>query len=114
MFGIRRPSADISWKSFEDDFILGACSRRIFGFAHRGADGEWSAFDDDARILGAYPDLDAVKAVLWHMHRETHDTSCATAPMPRTGRPAGIDESRPHRVAVFEPPARGDVSPGSW
>ena len=49
MFGIRRPSADISWKSFEDDFILGACSRRIFGFAHRGADGEWSAFDDDAR-----------------------------------------------------------------
>ncbi|WP_022880526.1 hypothetical protein [Microbacterium sp. B19] len=90
MFGFTRTTPEITWKSIEGDFLLGACSRRIFGYATRGAQGSWSAFDDEARPLGVFADLAATKSALWRAHREGHDAVCAAPETrPRRGERTG-------------------------
>lgn len=113
MFGLTRRPADVSWKSIEDDFVLGACTRRIIGFAHRGDDGRWSAFDDDARPVGAFARLDDAKAVLGRIHGETHDTGCAAAPSehPRRTR-AAVNDGPAASGNPWTTPAM--TQPGSW
>ena len=112
MFGFPRATSDVTWRVIEGDFLLGTCSRRIFGFATRSADGTWAAFDDDARPLGAVTHLDETKSLLWRAHRETHPRTCATAPESRTRAAAPADRSslRAHP----EPSSHAVVRPGSW
>lgn len=108
MFGFTRATPEITWKSIEGDFLLGACSRRIFGYATRITEGSWSAFDDEARPLGVFADLTDAKSALWRAHRDGHDTVCAAPETrgrrgERTGATQASDRERPRTVAVPPP-----------
>jgi len=108
MFGFTRATSEITWKSIEGDFLLGACSRRIFGYATRGAEGSWSAFDDEARPLGVSADVDDAKRALWRAHRDGHDAVCdAPEPRGRRGERIGAtrasDQERSRTVAAQQP-----------
>jgi hypothetical protein len=109
MFGFTRATYDVTWKSIEGDFLLGTCSRRIFGFATRSADGTWSAFDDESRSLGVFATVDDVKSLLWQSHRQTHDTACA-APIERHSRSTPVERPSP----APEPSRNAKVRPRSW
>lgn len=68
-----------TWKRVEDDFVMGACSRRLFGYVSRGSDGAWSAFDEEARLVATGNDLRVVSHALWTHHVTAHDDHCAPA-----------------------------------
>ncbi|MFZ8758494.1 hypothetical protein ACO03V_13840 [Microbacterium sp. HMH0099] len=78
MIDVGRSAAGPTWKTSEDDFVLGACARRIVGFAALAPDGRWSAFDDESQPLGDLAILDEAKARIWGAHRTTHDRTCAS------------------------------------
>ncbi len=109
MFGFRRATPEVTWKVIEGDFVLGACARRIFGYASRSTDGSWSAFDDEARPIGTFAEPSHARAALWQAHREAHDTTCA-APL----------DTRPRRTAhrgsvpLAETSDRVAAHPASW
>lgn len=72
------------WKRIEDDFVLGACGRHLFGYINRSPDGEWTAFDSDARPLGEFSTLATAKTALWGSHQPSHDSRYV--PRRRRGR----------------------------
>lgn len=76
MFGSKDATPQASWKRVDDDFVLGACSRRLFGYLSRDAEGVWTAFDDDARSVAVSPDLPEAKAALWDDHGSVHAGEC--------------------------------------
>ncbi|MDU0344565.1 hypothetical protein RWH44_02500 [Microbacterium sp. KSW2-29] len=76
MFSLRRSAKAPTWKQVEDDFVMGACSRRLFGYISRDLDGVWTAFDEEARVVAAGPDLADVAEALWAGHLAAHDEQC--------------------------------------
>ena len=111
MFGFTRATSDVTWKSIEGDFLLGTCSRRIFGYASRSADGLWSAFDDEARSLGTFTTVEDMKSLLWRSHRQTHDTACVPS-AERHPRNDPVAHSSP--LPAPEPSRNSEVRPRSW
>lgn len=113
MFPLRRAAAEVTWKAIEDDFVLGACTRRILGYASRGVDRVWTAFDDDARPLGRFVRLPDAKTALWTAHRDAHDRVC-TKPHDRSA-PRRPDSAGPasDRLASGARPLDG-ASHASW
>lgn len=110
------PAPEALWRSVDEDFVLGACSRRVIGFLNRGGDDIWTVFDDDARPLDTFADLDEAKAALWHSHRSHHENECTS---PRTEshahRPAGgaaMMSLSPPTAATIEP--HRPIRPASW
>lgn len=81
MFGVRRSVIGPTWKLIDDDFALGACPRRIIGFASRGTDGRWTAFDGESHPIGEADSVVAAEHAIWAAHAEAHETECA-APHP--------------------------------
>lgn len=95
-----------TWRAIEDDFVLGACARRIVGFAARGADGQWSAFDDESQPLGEFPTLRSAQESIWQAHSTTHEVSCSS---PWSHGWAGLAERlRRWRNGPEEPQRAGD------
>lgn len=78
MFGLPQSGIAPSWKPIEDDFLLGACSRHIIGFATRGPDRRWSAFDEHSRPIGEFTALDLAKAAIRASHDEAHAIECSS------------------------------------
>ncbi|MDU0366207.1 hypothetical protein RWH45_03200 [Microbacterium sp. KSW4-17] len=79
MFSLTGVHLHPTWKRVEDDFVMGACSRRLFGYVSRDPEGVWSAFDEEARVVAAGVDLREVSEALWAHHLATHDDHCAPA-----------------------------------
>lgn len=111
MFGFTRTTPEITWKSIEDDFLLGTCSRRIFGYATRSPEGSWSAFDDEARPLGVFTDVEDAKRALWRAHADDHATVCAAPPeiLPRRA-----ERTRAMRHSAAERSRTVAAHPASW
>lgn len=65
-----------SWKPVQDDFQLGACPRRLFGYLSRDHDGTWTAFTEDAEPIIASTDLHGARAALWEWHQLVHEAAC--------------------------------------
>lgn len=83
--------ARLVWKAIEDDFVLGACSRRIVGFATRNPEGQWAAFDGDSMPLASFDALADAKAALWNAHRAEHARACEPqAPISAWAKFAGL------------------------
>lgn len=79
MFGMTKASSQPTWKWVEDDFVLGACAHRIFGFLTSAPDGTWTAFDDEAESVGTFEiERDGRKA-LWSRHEPAHMNGCTPA-----------------------------------
>lgn len=78
MFAQRVAGVAPSWKHVEDDFVLGACSRRIIGFAARGDDGRWTAFDHESEPIGDFAHAADAKHAVHAGHVEMHETDCAS------------------------------------
>lgn len=87
MWGMPKPPPQATWKKVEDDFVLGACTYRLFGFMSRGADGIWTAFDDDSEPLGSFVDQRDGMAVLWTHHEPEHLATCAAVGAPNWRAP---------------------------
>ncbi|MGC0369666.1 hypothetical protein [Microbacterium sp. SLBN-111] len=111
MFGFTRTTSEITWKSIDGDFLLGSCSRRIFGYATRSARGSWSAFDDEARPLGVFADVEDAKRALWRAHREGHEAVCTAPPeiLSRRG-----EKTRAMRASAEERSRTVAAQPASW
>jgi hypothetical protein len=111
MFGFTRTTPEITWKSIEGDFLLGTCSRRIFGYATRSPEGSWAAFDDGARPLGVFADVEDAKRALWRAHREGHDAVCSAPPEILPRRAPRTIASRPSAAELSRTVA---AQPASW
>lgn len=68
-----------TWKRVADDFVMGACSRRIFGFASRGDGQTWTAFDDQSQSLGSFDRLADAQEAMWVKHQALHSRVCEPA-----------------------------------
>ncbi|SDO49499.1 hypothetical protein SAMN04487848_1163 [Microbacterium sp. ru370.1] len=79
MFSLTNAHLRPTWKRVEDDFVMGACAHRLFGYVSQDPDGVWSAFDEDARVVAVGADLRAVSEALWDGHIAAHDDHCAPA-----------------------------------
>ncbi|SDO27889.1 hypothetical protein SAMN04487848_0167 [Microbacterium sp. ru370.1] len=79
MFGLFSSAPRPTWKRVEDDFVMGACSRRIFGFASRGDGQIWAAFDDQSQPLGSFDGLADAQNAMWEKHRTFHARVCEPA-----------------------------------
>lgn len=117
MFRLRRTAPEVAWKSIEDDFVLGVCSRRVFGYATRDVDGRWVAFNSDAQVIGAFVRLTDAEAALWRTHHDEHDTVCAQGANDRSARHSAAlrqtsATSQPEGASGITP--RATVRPGSW
>jgi len=97
MFGRSGWTPQPSWKPVDDDFVLGACSRRLFGYISRASEGTWQAFDDGAEPVGGALDLNDAKAALWMSHRDAHRVDCA--------HPSGSWWQRPARARSGKHPS---------
>lgn len=117
MFKLRRAAPEVAWKSIEDDFVLGVCARRVFGYATRGVDARWVAFDSDAQVIGTYARLTDAEAALWRTHRDDHHAVCAPAMHDRLARHSAASRSTSGASqlegAVTTSP-RPPIRPGSW
>ncbi|MBN9212768.1 MAG: hypothetical protein BGO45_00075 [Microbacterium sp. 71-36] len=83
MFSLTDSSQRPTWKNVEDDFVMGVCSRGLFGYISRDPEGVWTAFDHDAQAVASAPDLPAVSKTLWSRHLPIHQQQCVP-----TGRPS--------------------------
>lgn len=79
MFGLFSSAPRPTWKRVEDDFVMGACSRRIFGFASRGDGQTWTAFDDQSQTLGSFDRLADAQEAMWEKHQALHPRVCEPA-----------------------------------
>lgn len=75
MFGLFGSAPRPTWKQVEDDFVMGACSRRIFGFASQGGR-IWTAFDDQSQLLGSFDRLADAQRAIWVKHQALHARVC--------------------------------------
>ncbi|KEP76316.1 hypothetical protein HR12_19810 [Microbacterium sp. SUBG005] len=76
MFSLTGAHLRPTWKRVEDDFLMGACAHRLFGYVSQDSDGVWSAFDEDAHVVAVGVDLREVSEALWTQHVEAHDEHC--------------------------------------
>lgn len=76
MLGMPKASSRPTWKRVEDDFVLGACAHRIFGFMSAAPDGAWTAFDEDAESVGTFADERDAREALWARHEPAHLDGC--------------------------------------
>lgn len=76
MFGMTKASSQPTWKTVEDDFVLGACAHRLFGFLTSAPDGTWTAFDEDAESIGTFEDQRDARKALWSRHEPAHVKGC--------------------------------------
>lgn len=61
------------WTRVDDDFILGACAHRLFGYISQSPTGGWAVFDSDAQPVGSFTALPAAQEALWASHQLAHD-----------------------------------------
>lgn len=65
-----------NWNCVEDDFVLGACAHRPFGFISRSPTGVWTAFNSNAHPVGEFDTLSDAQSALWATHQPTHTIRC--------------------------------------
>lgn len=79
MFSLTGAHLRPTWKRVDDDFVMGACAHRLFGYVSQDSDGVWSAFDEDAHVVTVGVDLREVSEALWAQHLAAHEEHCAPA-----------------------------------
>lgn len=76
MFGITGSQVQPLWRRVEEDFQLGTCSRRVFGYLCCDGEGEWTAFNEDAEAVAASTNLKSAREALWSGHQHVHESEC--------------------------------------
>jgi len=67
-----------TWTRIEDDFMLGACAHRLFGYISRSAKGLWATFGIEADLQGEFEHLSDAQHALWSTHLTVHQDKCAS------------------------------------
>lgn len=76
MLGMPKAPYQPTWKHVEDDFVIGACTRQIFGYMSSTGGGIWAAFDNDAEPVGMFTNERDAREALCASHEPAHAKHC--------------------------------------
>ncbi|WP_154096265.1 hypothetical protein [Microbacterium testaceum] len=65
-----------TWERVADDFVIGACTRQIFGYMSLTAGGTWAAFDNDAEPVGMLTNERDAREALCASQESAHAQHC--------------------------------------
>lgn len=112
MLGTPKAPYQPTWKHIEDDFVIGACTRRFLGYMSSTAGGILAAFDNDAEPVGILNNERDAREALCASNEPAHAKHCVGGACERVPWPAAVPRGPLFRPSAAQVTCSHDECPG--